>query len=133
MDTKATFTAQLEKLEEMLSWVRRSLIALGVSEDSLNDIELACEEALVNIIKYSYPEKTGQITLSCGRGGETGTALVVTLVDQGVPHNPLHSVHLPSPPRIGGYGIYLIVRLMDHVHYRYINGNNELTLIKYGV
>lgn len=128
-----TFTAQLETLDAMLEWIRHTLLTLGVAEEFLNNIEIACEEALINIIQYSYPEEIGHVSLSCSRGGQTGKSLIITFLDQGVQHNPLHSVSLPLPPRIGGYGIYLILRLMDDVIYRYVDGNNELTLIKHEV
>lgn len=132
---QATFIAQLDALHAMLEWVRSALEQLHVKEEYRNNIELACEEALVNIINYSYQEDSyqkgqGNIIIACTRSGPQNTQLVITLLDQGAPHNPLHSIHIPTPERIGGYGVFLILKLMDHVDYRHIDGNNELTLIK---
>lgn len=132
---KATFIAQLDALHPMLDWVRSALEQLHVKEEFRNNIELACEEALVNIIHYSYQEGEGKgkLTIDCTRSGPQNTQLTITLLDQGTPHNPLHSIHIPTKERIGGYGIFLMVKLMDHVDYRHIDGSNELTLIKNNV
>lgn len=125
---EATFPAQLDHLSSMLKWIRHALLELDVTQEQLNDIELACEEALINIIQYSYPETAGTVKLSCTR---TENGLVMTLIDQGLRHNPLHSVKAPPhSPHLGGYGIFIMLHLMDHVSYRYKNGCNELTLTK---
>lgn len=121
------FPAHLDSLSSMLQWIRNTLITLNVEGKQLNPIELACEEALINIIKYSYPDTPGHITLSCER---KGSSLIITLIDTGLQHNPLNSVQCPIPPHIGGYGILIMLHLMDKVDYRYVNGCNELTLIK---
>ena len=125
---QAIFAANIDALDSMLKWIRHALLSLHVTNEHLNSIELACEEALINIIQYSYPHVPGNITLSCVR---QGSSLIVTLVDHGLQHNPLESVQFPThTPRIGGYGIFIMLRLMDRVNYRYVNGCNELTLVK---
>lgn len=128
---QATFVARLNHLDVMLEWVRTALDHLKVKEEIANSIELACEEALVNIIQYSYPEKVGNVSLACKREEQR---LVVTLIDQGVPHNPLLSLKPPTlSPRIGGYGICIMLHLMDQVDYLYTNGSNTLILTKENV
>lgn len=128
---QATFVANLNHLDAMLDWLRTAIDHLHVKEGLSSSIELACEEALVNIIQYSYPEKAGNVSITCKREAQR---LVVTLIDQGVPYNPLLSLKPPAlSPRIGGYGICIMLHLMDQVDYHYINGSNTLVLIKENV
>lgn len=125
---QATFIADLNRLEAMLSWLHLTLLHFKVKEENLHPIELACEEALVNIIKHGYPQQTGNVSLLCERKEQH---FVVTLTDQGVPHNPLLSLKPPGfSPRIGGYGICIMLHLMDQIDYHYIDNSNTLTLIK---
>lgn len=124
---KETFAAQMDTLSSMLYWIRQSLHALYIPESLHNSIELACEEALVNIIHYGYPEASGSIALSCKR---ENNCLTISIVDQGVPYNPLKSIPSVPLPQIGGYGVLIMLHLMDKVDYQYVEGRNELTLIK---
>ena len=61
--------------------------------------------------------------------------LTILLKDAGVPFNPLEKedpdVTLSAEDReIGGLGIFLCKKLMDHIEYKYEDGCNVLTMSK---
>lgn len=59
------FAAHLDNLYEMLLFIRSQAESIGFDEIEISKIELACEEALVNIISYGYPTMTGEIQVHC--------------------------------------------------------------------
>lgn len=98
-----------------------------------DDIHLATEELVVNIVDYAYPDGGNDyLDVEIMRNGD-----VITLCfrDGGVPFNPLKKdspdTSLPINQRkIGGLGIYFVIRKMDNVDYEYTNGENILTIRK---
>ena len=94
---------------------------------------LALEELITNCIKYGYDddgEHVIEIELNFS-GGE----LVLTLVDDGHPFNPLElpepDTDLPVEDRpIGGLGIHLLRKMSDRMEYARLENQNRLTLRK---
>ncbi|MFN4175202.1 MAG: ATP-binding protein, partial [Parachlamydiaceae bacterium] len=84
-----TFKAKLDNLREMLGFIKREATLNGFDDKSLNRIELAAEEVLINIIQYGYPKHDGVIEIDCQTSGKAGIKIVIT--DQGVPFNPLEN------------------------------------------
>lgn len=135
------FTATLDDLYEMLEFIKNYGQSLHIPEKILDRIILATEEALVNIISYGYPgDKKGTIDIACERTTPK-PGIKIVIKDQGIPFNPVENIptDLPSPSAVlnkaddalGGYGIYILIGLMDRVEYQRINDGNLLTLIKY--
>ncbi len=81
------FTAHLDNLYEMLLFIRDQAESMGFDEVEISKIELAVEEALVNIISYGYPLASGEIEIVCDRVAKNG--LKIVLKDNGIPFNPL--------------------------------------------
>lgn len=126
------FTATLENLHRFIEYARTVASEEGFKSGEIDQIELALEESIVNIINYSFPEGSGEVCLECSL--QDGF-LVIILSDNGVPFNPLEKadpdISVPVDKReIGGLGIFLIKNLMDEVDYRYENGYNKLILKK---
>ena len=96
-------------------------------------LRLACEEIVVNILSYAYPEDVeGYIDVETVR---TDDRIVIRFKDGGVPFNPrehkMPDINQPWEQRpIGGLGIFLVVKNMDVVHYVYLNNENVLTIEK---
>lgn len=140
-DKSLEFPAKLEHLYEMLSYIKESANQLGFSKTIVSKIELASEEALVNIISHGYPGKSGTIRILC-EPTQKGS-LSITLKDNGVQFNPLGAIKNFNPAdtdgttetiddsQIGGYGIYFIVNMMDLVEYNFTEGTNVLVLTKH--
>jgi serine/threonine-protein kinase RsbW len=129
-----SFAAQLDGLYEMLHFIRNQADEFGFDDIEISKIELAAEEALVNIISYGYPINPGTISITCERSGKSGLKIVIQ--DDGVPFNPLdnakqHDEEAPIEARsIGGYGVFFIMKIMDEVDYKRENDQNILVMVK---
>lgn len=94
-------------------------------------LNLALEEAVVNVMNYAYPGQTGMpITLTMEK---EGNLLTFNLVDNGVQFDPTGAsdpdITLSADERpIGGLGIFLVREMMADVKYRYENSQNILTM-----
>jgi serine/threonine-protein kinase RsbW len=127
-----TLPAQLASLQTFIDFVTSCARNQGFNRKKIHEIELAAEEALVNIFNYAYEEKTGDVEIVCKI--DEDERFILEIIDTGVPFNVL-SVEDPdisadiSERRIGGLGIFLIKNLMDSVHYRREGDKNILDLI----
>lgn len=135
------FPANLEFLYQMLEFIKAYGERNQVSSLALDQITLAVEETLVNIMSHGYPnQKEGTIDISCEETTPPGVKIIIK--DQGIPFNPIENAPKvpPAPEKLlneaetslGGYGIYILIGLMDRVEYQRLeDGGNMLTLIKY--
>jgi anti-sigma regulatory factor (Ser/Thr protein kinase) len=134
---QAVFKAELEELNFMMDWIRKQAEKMRFSKTDLRKLELASEEALVNVISYAYneiKEQKGGIEISCRLYPEERIEFVIK--DKGAPFNPL--LHSQKVDRLadledrmeGGLGILFIQQYMDEVHYERQHPYNILTLIK---
>ena len=108
----------------------------GMSEEDLDNIELAVDEACANVIEHGYapddPDKNITIRMEIDT-----SKLVLTIIDQGKQFDPRSRKNpdiktLVNMKRDGGLGISLIKRVMDVIDYRTTSeGQNELILTKY--
>ncbi|MFH1084612.1 MAG: ATP-binding protein [Chloroflexota bacterium] len=102
----------------------------GLSLSAVYNIQLAVDEALVNIIEHAYGGRPGGVVEMSGEIQRD--RLVITLCDRGASFDPTQ-VPLPDPsaPRAHGFGMYLMRKLMDEVSYtREPSGRNCVRLIK---
>ena len=91
-------------------------------------LELAIEEAFVNIVNYSNAD---YIIVNV----EYENKLMIEFIDNGIEFNPTQnkdSDTLPNRDRakIGGLGILFIKHYVDELIYEYADGENHLRLIK---
>lgn len=125
--------AKLENLSDALDWAREEARRAGFSASEMRKIELALEEAIVNIIKHAYRNYSGQIDLKCQ---SDATGIQFTIKDKGPPFDPLKQVQKTDYPvtlddkKEGGLGIFLIRHYMDIVHYERQEPYNVLRLRK---
>ena len=61
----STFPADLASLRPMLAWVLSHIQESSFQDSEMRRIEVALEEALVNIIHYAYPDQEGVIEITC--------------------------------------------------------------------
>lgn len=130
------FLVSIDNLHQMLAFVRENIVAAEIDDATLLRVELAVEEALMNIISYSGLNDNDCLDISCTASPSSGIKIVIK--DVGTPFNPLSKANkqidrsIPLEKReLGGFGIHLILNLMDAVEYRYEDNQNILTLIKY--
>ncbi len=125
----------LEESTKLETFVEELADTYHLSPTLCNSLNLALEEALVNVIQYAYPEGTvGDISLTAHASTDKKT-LSFELRDKGVAFNPLEvsvpdlTLSVEERP-IGGLGIFLVKQLMDSVTYQRIGDENVLTMSK---
>ena len=126
--------AELGKLPEVMAFVDSHLEDVFCPLKIQMQVDVAVEEAFVNIASYAYAPGSGKAVIRLEITDEPA-ALAVTFIDQGVPFDPLAKedpdLSLSAEERaIGGLGIYMIKKSMDNVSYEYKNGSNVFKLIK---
>lgn len=132
----ATVPASMEHLGQVMSLTEEILRQAGCGEDDERLIGISVEEIFTNIASYAYGQGEGQVTIEFEILGEDREReAVVCFRDQGIPYNPLErkdpDLGLPIQQRpVGGLGIYMVKKFMDHVDYRYDSGNNVTTMRK---
>ena len=128
-----TARASLENLGALLESVKKAAESQIAKPERLLDIELAVEEALVNVISYAYEgSPAGDVEVRCALRDDG--RLVIEIIDSGAPFDVLAA---PPPDltapleerRSGGLGIHLIKKLSDGVAYRRESGKNILKLL----
>ena len=127
-----TLENDLSELTRLTEWVEGLGESLGLSMGDIFAVNLSLEEIVTNVMKYSYgPDK--KLPIDIILKWENGT-LEVTVVDQGVPFNPLE-VDAPDMDleledmKIGGLGLHLVRQKMDDVIYTREQDKNHLRLI----
>ena len=112
------YSSDLQQLAAMRLFVREACQALwgpAASEDAINELELAVDEATSNIIRHAYACEQGR-PIELRVEGDADQA-IVSLYHCGRDFD--HTA--VAPPTFkgqeGGFGIYLIQRLVDEVTY----------------
>ena len=133
MQQKLTLHNDITEVPTLGEFVEQVAEQLGYNMTDSMNMNLALEEAVVNVMNYAYPEGTiGDILIEAAT---TETQLVFTIKDSGTPFDPTQvedpdtTLSIEDRP-IGGLGIFLVKQLMDSVTYNYTNGFNILTLKK---
>ncbi|MCX5818273.1 MAG: ATP-binding protein [Proteobacteria bacterium] len=123
--------AKLQHLEQLIDFVTNCAREQGITQNKIGEIQVAVEEALVNVINYAYKDEEGDVEVACMLDGEK---FIIEIIDSGFPfdflslQDPDISLNV-SERNIGGLGIYLIKRLMDHVEHKREDDKNILTLM----
>ena len=103
-------------------------LCIGMDKRVLKKLEVAAEEAVVNIRHYSQATEIALEVIS--RQSE----ISIQLTDDGVPFDPTTCVNDPAKQvderQIGGLGISLIRQIADDLRYQRIGNTNQLTIIK---
>lgn len=106
---------------------------LNIESSLSRRLQLAVEEAVVNVIDYAYPMGTeGEILVKMLSDGDR---IKFVITDSGVVFDPtladkVDSTLSAEERKIGGLGIHLVRGLMDSINYEREGGKNILTLIK---
>lgn len=124
----------MENLEALINFIREAAEEHGFNAKEIYQLLLAGEEAIVNVIKYAYQGKAGDIEITKEIIGDN--ELAIQIIDWGTPFDPT----LVDEPdldvsleerKIGGLGIFIMRKIMDEVVYKREDNKNILTLIKY--
>lgn len=131
------FIAQMQRLPSMIGFVVKEAKDVGIEGERLNKIELATEEALVNVIHYAYSEperEENRLHMTCNFL-DSANQFVVTIKDFGKPFNLKEKevdlqLGVPVEERkIGGLGIYMIKQLATSLDYERKENENILSMV----
>ena len=86
--------ALTDAIPTLVEFVSSHAWEAGFGDARIREIGLAVEEALQNIVTFACPDGTGEIRMSCDVH-ESG-ALIITIVDTGVPFNMLLAGTFPE-------------------------------------
>ncbi len=99
------------------AWAASIATDLGADERTAADFALAISEAATNVVRYAYADgRKCQLILAARRIGER---IIFRVRDYGSKFDPaaIRSPNMDGEPTVGGYGVYLMRRLMDKVCY----------------
>lgn len=126
------FLAKIDLLRSMLQWIRACLRPEVSDARALRKVELASEEALVNIIRHAYQNRPEKIEIDVKIFPKS--QVEITFKDRGPPFNPLQApppdLSAPLEERqLGGLGIHFIRQNTDEMRYSREGDQNVLVLI----
>ena len=128
-----TLPNDVQEVPRLAEFVDEACEAKGLDMGMAMKMNLAIEEAVVNVMNYAYPAGTkGDVIIDAQAGSDW---LKFIISDNGTPFDPTAKAEvdttLSAEERgIGGLGIHLIRQLMDSINYERIDGRNVLTLTK---
>ena len=128
-----TLPNDIEKVPVLAEFVDEVCEIAGFDMSTTMGINLALEEAVVNVMSYAYqPGTMGNVNIEA-IANETRLKFIIS--DWGTPFDPTAEKEvdttLSAEERpIGGLGIHLVRQIMDSINYERIDGMNVLTLRK---
>ena len=128
-----TLSNNTQETPQLATFVDEVCEALEFSPTLTMQMNLAIEEAVVNVMKYAYPSGTkGNVNIEAQAND---VRLKFTITDSGMPFDPTVQTEvdttLSAEERpIGGLGIHLVRQIMDSINYERVEGQNVLTLRK---
>ena len=131
---RLTLEARLDNLDEVLSFIDERLEKAGCPVKTQMQLDVAVEEIYVNIAHYAYTPGRGMAEIGIDISGDPLQA-EIEFIDSGVEFDPLKKpdpdVTLSAAERqIGGLGIYMVKKSMDHVSYKREDGKNIFVIKK---
>lgn len=128
-----TIPSQTERLSDVRDFVADRARQHGFSEDDINKITIAVDEACTNIIKHGYnysPDNSIDIDIT-----RKGNEFEIVISDRGKQFDPA-AIQSPDMKdyfahyRRGGLGVYLMKRIMDKVEFNFQSDKNVLRMMK---
>lgn len=101
-----------------------------VPETVEGHLKIALDELVSNTIYYGNPDPDSVIQISATVTGQT---MNMEIVDFGIPFDPFSRDNPDTSMgiderKIGGLGIYLVKKLMDHASYQRVDNRNVVRL-----
>ena len=128
-----TLINKVSEITKLNAFVKSATESLNMDKGLANQIKLAVEEAVTNVIDYAYPNDTeGDISMTI-EADENRIRFIVW--DSGAEFDPTTvskadtTLTVDERP-IGGLGILLVRNLMDSINYERTDGKNVLRMEK---
>jgi sigma-B regulation protein RsbU (phosphoserine phosphatase) len=130
--SEITLKATFENVEKAIDFISDKSEELPFDVKEKNKIKIAMDEIMSNVVQYAYQGSEGDVTIKADPGDDDFT---ITVIDSGIKYNPLGKedpdTTLSAEEReVGGYGIFLVKKIMDEIEYEYKDGKNILTMKK---
>ncbi len=126
--------SQVRFVGPALAFIRSLAASCRFSPTALNEIEVAAEEALTNVIKHAFEgsaDETFRLSVAF-----TESEFSITIAEKGMPFSPALIAEF-SPEKLqdtlesDGLGVYLMKRMMDEVRFENLGREGKsLTLVK---
>ena len=131
-ENEIVIDAKLENVSDAIDFLSQEAEELPLSLRDKHHMEIAMDEIVSNVARYAYKDKSGKASV---RIDTDSKGITITVTDSGVPYNPLETpdpdITLSADERgIGGYGIYIVKKVMDEVTYEYKDNKNVFTMRK---
>ncbi|MFI3251275.1 MAG: ATP-binding protein [Eubacteriales bacterium] len=137
MTKELTVEAVIENLDPIQVFIEEALDEVACPMKIAMQISIAVEEIFLNIVNYAYNPVTGRAIIRCALEdcGDDKMQVCIGFLDNGKPFNPLETeeadISLSAEDRdIGGLGIYMVKKSMDHIEYNYVDNQNILSFSK---
>ena len=128
------FKIDLGQLSRIRDFVTETAISLGVDAGALDDLRLAVDEVVTNIIVHGY-RGAGEVSLDLKASGDD---LVICISDSAPAFDPTElggteTQTLGERTEPGGLGVYLVNQAMDEIRYERSEGRNLHVMTKRNV
>lgn len=131
IDDSITLPNDIETVPQLSAFVDKVCEQLHLDMSQTMKLQLAVEEAVVNVMNYAYPAGSrGEVRIDALA---TADWLKFVITDSGIAFDPTAKgdadTTLSAEERpIGGLGIHLVRHYMDSINYERVDGQNILTL-----
>ncbi len=128
-----TLHNDVQEVPQLAAFVDEVCEAVGFDMSTTMKMNLAIEEAVVNVMNYAYPTGVqGEVRI---QAEANDVRLKITISDDGMPFDPTEKpdvdITLSVEERsIGGLGIHLVRQIMDSINYEREDNQNIFTLRK---
>ena len=128
-----TLINKVSEITKLNAFVKSATATLNMETGLANQIKLAVEEAVTNIIDYAYPNDTEDNISVTIEADESRIRFILS--DSGAEFDPTGvskadtTLTVDERP-IGGLGVFLVRNLMDSINYERIDGKNILRMEK---
>lgn len=137
MQKNLSLINDISQVPLLAKWIEELGQELSLPMSAVFQLNLALEEAVVNVMNYAYPGEKGRpITIAAEliNNKLQEERIIFILADKGVPFDPTKAtepdITLPAEQRnIGGLGIFLVQQLMEGVIYKREEEKNILTMV----
>lgn len=126
------FQRKIDSLENIFKFASKFINNNQLDNDTAFAINLVIEELFTNMVKY-HPGNSNDILISIAKDANK---LIISLTDYDVEPFDITDTRDVNPDqsleerRIGGLGLYFVMKMMDNVNYDYKDGQSKITLIK---
>ena len=133
LERKIVLPNDVQEVPKLAAFVDEVCEWMGFDPMLTMQLNLAIEEAVVNVMDYAYPPGTkGEVDIEVKADADK---LMFTISDNGVAFDPTAKAEVDTTlsaeeRQIGGLGIHLVRHIMDHVEYERKDGRNILRLSK---